>query len=186
MFTFLPITIVGKENIPNEPAILAPNHQSALDIPLVGSLCNGYPHVWMAWSRLKTYWVGIFLKQMAVFVDVSSSMRAMKSLVKAIKLTENKKCHLVIFPEGGRSEGNKVHDFFAGFVILAKKMKRPVVPILLLNVYDAYPPGSFFINMRPIKVIVGRPFRYKEDDSDDAFKNRVYDWFVREVEAYKE
>jgi len=185
-FTFLPIEFVGKENIPKEPAIIAANHQSALDIPLVGSLFNGYPHIWMAWSRLKTYWMGIFLRRMAVLVDVSSPMKAMKSLVKAIKLAEGKKFHLIIFPEGSRSEGNEVHDFFAGFVILAKKIKCPVVPVLILNAYEVYPPGSFFINMRPIKVIVGKPFYYKEGDSDEEFKRRVHRWFVDEVEAYKE
>ena len=184
--TFLPITFVGKEHMSNEPAIIAANHQSALDIPLIGSLCHGYPHIWMAWSRLKIYWIGIFVRRMAVLVDVSSSMKAMKSLVKAIKLIEGKKSHLIIFPEGSRSEGNKVHDFFAGFVILAKKTKRPVVPVLILNAYDAYPPGSFFITMRPIMVIVGKPFYYKEDDSDEQFKRRVYEWFVNEVATYKE
>src|SRR5947209_8432794 len=36
--SFLPITFIGKENIPHEPAIFASNHQSSLDIPILGSL----------------------------------------------------------------------------------------------------------------------------------------------------
>ena len=42
----LPIKVVGLENIPHTPAIIAANHQSALDIPLVGNLMRCYPHIW--------------------------------------------------------------------------------------------------------------------------------------------
>jgi len=186
LFSFLPIEVIGKENMPKEPAIITPNHQSALDLPLVGSLLDGYPHIWMAWARLAKYWIGPFAKRMAVLIDMTSPMKGMRSLIKALKLIQGKKRHVIIFPEGSRSPGNQVHDFFAGFVILAKKTKRPVVPVLILNAYKVYPPGSFFINWYPIKVIVGKPFFYKDDEGDDAFKNRVYNWFVDKVEAYKE
>ena len=59
--TLLPITFIGKENIPQEPAIFAANHQSSLDIPLVGSLLNGQPHVWLA-NIIR--WQFIFLVRM--------------------------------------------------------------------------------------------------------------------------
>jgi len=160
--TFLPIEYIGKEHIPKEPSIIAPNHQSALDILLVGILMNSSPHLWMAWSRLKYYWIGPVISRMALLIDVSSPMRATKSLLRGIKMIENKKHHVIIFPEGGRSQGNQVSDFFAGFVILAKKTKRPVVPVLLLNEYKAYPPGSFFINWTRIKVIVVSRFFIKK------------------------
>src|SRR5258705_13386001 len=39
--TLLPITYHGFENIPNEPVIFVVNHQSSLDIPLVGILSKG-------------------------------------------------------------------------------------------------------------------------------------------------
>lgn len=186
-FTFLPIEFIGKENLPKEPAIIASNHQSALDIPLVGALLNGYPHIWMAWAYLKKYWMGIVLRRMAILIDLSSPLKSMKSLVKAIKMLNGKKRHVIIFPEGGRYiDGNKIHDFFAGFVIIAKKTGRPVVPVLILNAYKVYPPGSFLIHRHPVKVIVGKPFYYQEGEADKEFKDRVRKWFVDNVEAYEE
>ncbi|MFC1842580.1 lysophospholipid acyltransferase family protein [Candidatus Dependentiae bacterium] len=185
-FTFLPIEFIGKENIPKEPSIIAPNHQSALDVPLVGVLLNGRPHLWMAWSALTRYWIGPVISRMAVLLDVSSPMKASRSLVRGIKMFKDKNRYAIIFPEGSRSKGNQVSDFFAGFVMLAKKAGRPVVPVLILNAYKAYPPGAFFINWCKIKVIVGKPFLYKEsDEGDDAFKKRVRDWFVQTVEKYE-
>jgi len=185
LFTFLPITVIGKENIPKEPAIIAPNHQSALDIPLVASLLDGYPHIWMAWVRLTKYWVGFFVKRMAVLIDMSSSIKGAKSLIKALKLIQGKQRHVIIFPEGSRSNGNQVGDFFAGFVILAKKTGRPVVPVLILDAYKVYPPGSFFINWYPITVIVGKPFLYKDGESDQEFKEKVHNWFVDTANAHE-
>jgi len=182
--SFVPITVVGKENIPDEPSIIVPNHQSSLDIPLVGALMNGYPHIWMAWANLQRFYVlGIFLRRMAILIDTSSPMKAMRSLIQAINMMKEAKRHVIIFPEGGRYiDGNKIHDFFSGFVIIAKKTGRPIVPVLILNAYKVYPPGSFLIHRYPVKVIVGKPFYYKEGESDAACRNRVRSWFVDNVE----
>src|SRR5580765_4889404 len=46
--TLLPITYKGLENIPkNQAVIFAANHQSTLDIPLVGVLSKAVPHIWL-------------------------------------------------------------------------------------------------------------------------------------------
>lgn len=179
LFSFVPIEFIGKENLPKEPAVFVANHQSALDIPLVGSLMGGFPHIWLAWANLKYYWIGIVISRMTVLIDTTTPMKGMRSLIKAIKMFDGKQRHVIIFPEGGRFiDGNKIHDFFAGFVIIAKRTKRPVIPILILNAYKVYPPGAFFINRYPVRVIIGKPFYFKEGESDDAFKNRVRKWFV--------
>src|SRR5260221_14141369 len=44
----VPITYKGLENIPQESVIFAGNHQSSLDIPLMGVLSKGVPHMWLA------------------------------------------------------------------------------------------------------------------------------------------
>jgi 1-acyl-sn-glycerol-3-phosphate acyltransferase len=182
---FVPLEVVGKENITKTPAIIAANHQSALDIPLVGALLGGYPHLWMAWSALTKYWIGPVISRMAVLVDTSGPMAAMKSLLKAIEMFKDKDRHVIIFPEGSRSAGNQVADFFAGFVILAKKTGRPVIPVLILNAYEVYPPGAFFINWVPMKVVVGKPILYANFGSDDEFKNFVRNWFVDNVNEFE-
>jgi len=176
------ITVVGKENIPKEPVIIAANHQSSLDIPLVGSLLRGFPHVWLAKTELTKTALSPILKRMAVLIDMSTPQRGLRSLMRAIQLVKGKKRHAIIFPEGGRDiEGNRVREFFAGFVMLAKHTNRPVVPVMIFDAYKVYPPGSYFVHRHPVKVVVGKPFHMKEEEEIEEFRDRVYQWFVRQV-----
>lgn len=185
--TLLPVRYFGAEKIPAQPAIFVANHQSSLDIPLMGLLANKSPHIWLAKHELME---GLFLRWVlplfAVLVDASSPKKAMRSLLKLISLLNGKKRHLMIFPEGGRYTDGTIHEFFNGFVILAKKLGRPVVPVYIEGVNKAYPPDSFFVNWQPIRVVVGDPFVYQQDDTDDQFKNRVYQWFVQQTMIKKE
>jgi len=89
----------------------------------------------------------------------------------------------MIFPEGGRYTDGTVHDFYGGFVILAKKTGRPVVPVRIFGVHKVYPPDTFWVQKYPITVVVGKPFVYQEGDTDQAFKDRVYQWFIEQKES---
>jgi 1-acyl-sn-glycerol-3-phosphate acyltransferase len=177
--TFLHVTVVGKENIPYNQAVIAANHQSALDIPLVGMVLGGHPHIWLALAYLKDAWyLRYVLARMAVLVDVSSAQRAARSLIGAITKLQATNLHAVIFPEGGRFIDGQVHDFYAGFVILAKKLGCPVVPVRIFNIQKAFPPKSLLLHRVPIKIVIGEPMAYLETDTDDIFKKRVHDWFI--------
>lgn len=182
-FSFLPIKYVGVENIPQGPVIFAANHQSSLDIPLIGKLAHGVPHVWLAKSELMESpilrWV---LPRTTVLVDQTSPKKAVRSLVEIIDLVNGKYCHLMIFPEGGRYTDGSVHEFFRGFAILAKKLGRPVVPIRIFGVNKVYPPDTFLVHWYPIKVVVGPPCVYQENEDDEAFVQRVYQWFIEQKE----
>lgn len=182
--SLLPIKYIGVENIPqNEPVIFAANHQSSLDIPLVGVLSKGIPHVWLAKEELMdSFFIRFIIPLIAVLVDVTSPRKAMVSLRKILTLVNNHHRNLMIFPEGARYADGKIHPFFGGFVILAKKLGRPVVPVCILGVDKAYPPETFWVQWYPITVIVGKPFVYTVDDTDESFKNRVYDWFIEQTE----
>jgi len=182
--SLLPITYKGLENIPkNKPVIFAANHQSSLDIPLIGVLSKGVPHVWLAKEELMdSIFIKFIVPLVSVLVDVSSPRNAMLSLRKILGVVNNQHRNLIIFPEGARYTDGKIHDFFGGFVVLAKKIGRPVVPVCILGVDKAYPPETFWVQWHPITVIVGKPFVYEENDTDELFKNRVYQWFVDQVE----
>lgn len=180
--TFLPITFQGKENIPTDPAIIVANHQSALDIPLVGSLLNGFSHVWLATVDLTTTWLAPVLHRMAVLVDMSTPQKGMRTLLQAIARIQEQQRHAIIFPEGGRYlENNHVREFFSGFAMLAQRTNRPVVPVMIFDAYKVYPPHSFLIHWNPIHVVVGPMFMLREGEELDAFRDRVRQWFVEQV-----
>lgn len=181
--SLLPIKYSGLENIPQEPVIFAANHQSSLDIPLVGVLSKGIPHAFLAKQELVTEsWSYRFIVPMiSILVDVTSARAAMFSVRKIINLASGYDRNIIIFPEGSRFTDGKIHEFFGGFVILAKKMGRPIVPVCIVGVNKVYPPDSFWVYWHPITVIVGKPFVYQEDDTDETFKQRVYNWFVEQM-----
>jgi len=182
--SLLPITYKGLENIPKDKAVIfAANHQSTLDIPLIGVLSKGVPHVWLAKEELMdSIFIKFIVPLISVLVDVTSPRNAMLSLRKILNIVNNHHRNLVIFPEGARYTDGKIHDFFGGFVVLAKKIGRPVVPVCILGINKAYPPETFWVQWYPITVIVGKPFVYEENDTDASFKNRVYQWFVEQME----
>jgi 1-acyl-sn-glycerol-3-phosphate acyltransferase len=182
--TLLKITYKGLENIPHdEPAIIAANHQSSLDIPLIGAMLKRFPHIWLATITLMDSPILRFiLPHATVLIDMSSPMKGMRSLIQAIQMIHGKHRHVVLFPEGGRFTDGSVHDFYAGFVILTKKTGRPVVPVRIFGANRAYPPKVFLINNSPITVVVGKPLYMQEDEDEEAFKNRVYQWFLEQKE----
>lgn len=184
--TLLDIKYIGVENVPKDQAVIfAANHQSSLDIPLVGVLSKGVPHVWLAKAELMDSvvirWV---IPLISVLVDVSSPRNAMLSLRKIVNIVNNHHRNLMIFPEGTRRTDGKIHDFFGGFAIIAKKTGRPVVPVCIVGVNKAYPPETFWLRLYPITVVVGKPFLYEQDDTDETFKNRVRQWFIEQMEHY--
>ncbi|MCK5633363.1 hypothetical protein KAH94_06415, partial [bacterium] len=116
-------------------------------------------------------------------IDMSTPQKGLRSLVKAINMIKGKKRHAIVFPEGARFIGdNSVREFFSGFAMLAKQAKRSVVPVMIFDAYKVYPPGSFFVHKHPVKVVVGKPFHFQKDETLEAFKNRVYAWFVKQVD----
>jgi len=182
--TFLSITIRGREHIPHEPAIIVANHQSAIDAPLVGSLMGRFPHIWLAWIDLyRRFPLGLLIRRLSISIDPSSLQKAIKSLLRAVQTVQKYHAHAIIFPEGARYADGKVHEFFGGFVLLARKTGRPVVPIRIFNLDKVYPAGSFLVYLYPVCVIVGKPMYLQEGESDEVFKNRVYQWFLEQTEG---
>lgn len=180
--TMLPIEIIGAAHIPQSPSIIVANHQSALDIPLVGVLLKGHAHIWLAWSALfKRCGLRFIMPRIAVPIVVTSPARALKSLLTAIDVLESNAMHAVIFPEGSRFVDGKVHDFFSGFIVLAKKTGRPIVPVCIVNANKVYPPGAIIARWHPIKLVIGTSMTWHEGENDEQFKQRVYTWFEQQL-----
>ena len=176
--SLIPVTMRGTENLPNVPAIFVMNHQSSLDIPLGGVLARGHPHLWLARSELRESCVlRVLLSLFSEVIDVNSPISAMRSLIRIISNVKTTGQSIMIFPEGGRFTDGYVHDFFAGFVILAKKTGYPVIPIRIFGADKVYPPGTMIMRRVPVTVLIGKPFIFQEGDDDEEFKNRVQRWF---------
>ncbi len=179
---FLPIKIKGKKNLLKEqPMIIAANHQSALDIPLLGLIIGSHPHIWLVLAHYThTPILGFLIRQIFISVQKDSPQSAAKSVIKLLKLAQKTAGHIIIFPEGGRFIDGSIHPFFAGFALLAKKTGRPVVPVFMPNNGKALYPESLLLKYTCLTIIIGKPFTFELNDTDESFSERVYNWFVAE------
>jgi len=82
---------------------------------------------------------------------------------------------VAIYPEGGRSEDGRLQPGKPGVGIIVAATGCPVVPAYLGGTYDALPPGSKWIRLRPIRVIYGAPVDFstlvRELDSESKKKD---------------
>jgi 1-acyl-sn-glycerol-3-phosphate acyltransferase len=129
----------GTENIPLDgPLIIAPNHQTYADPPLV-TIPIRRPVFYMAWSQLFTIPVfAAFIRRLRAFpVDIDrSDGQAVREAVRLLRAGEA----LMIFPEGGRTLDGSLQPFKLGAFRLAVTHRTPVLPVTIAGGWDAWPP----------------------------------------------
>lgn len=135
------LSVKGCENIPTQgPFIIAPNHQSFLDGPLVTSglsaatLKDSYfyateEHVRSGLRRSMARQCNLILMQRA---NLKNSIQNMAAVLRAGK-------NLIIFPEGRRTNTGEMGAFKRTFAILAKELGIPIVPVRITGAYEAWP-----------------------------------------------
>ena len=131
----------------SKPAVIIANHTSFLDILAVGML---HPKI----CFLVNDWVyksPIFGKavQRADFYPVSSGIEnSLEPLKKKIKQGYS----LMAFPEGTRSESNKIKRFHKGAFYLANEFNLDILPVLIHGNSEVNPKGSPIIKDGSITV----------------------------------
>lgn len=128
--------VEGNRNIPRGGAIIAPNHVSYWDPPLVGAAIKGYGIYFMAKKELFRFPIfGMILKMVHTF-PVDRGKQDIFAFKEAIRILNGRKS-LVIFPEGGRGKERRLKPPLPGVAWLAHKTGLPVVPTLIVNTYRA-------------------------------------------------
>jgi 1-acyl-sn-glycerol-3-phosphate acyltransferase len=156
------LRIYGRENLIEEgPAILASNHASYLDPPLVGVSCRKDIYYLTRKSLFEKPVFGPLLSQLnTVPIDRDrgdvAAVRAILHLLKAGK-------RVVVFPEGTRSSDGNLQPARAGVGLIIAKSLAPVVPIRIFGSYAALP-RSGGIRFVPITLVVGKPLFFTKQD----------------------
>ncbi len=179
----------GAENVPaaGGGVILAPNHASYLDPPILG-ISLKRPVTYLAKEYLfKAFLLGPLLSKLGALPIKSESddFRSIRAMVRALKDGE---C-MVIFPDGTRSLDGNLKEAEDGVGFLALKSGAVVVPVYIRGSYDAYPKGAKCFRMKPIRTHYGKPFVPKEDAEILAAENpygAVSRRIMKEIRAIKE
>ena len=162
---FFNFRIVHPERMLEEgPVILASNHQSYFDPPLVG-ICSRRGVYYLARKTLLHIpLLGRLLPHInVILVDRDGNdMSALKAVIRTVKSGNG----VVLFPEGTRSPDGKLQRGKAGIGLVIAKTRAPVQPMRIFGSFEAFPKGSRKIFLTPITVVVGNPIRFTPEELD--------------------
>jgi 1-acyl-sn-glycerol-3-phosphate acyltransferase len=129
----------GLENVPSQgSALLAANHQSFLDPPLIGSCIRDRHLSFIARSGLFKSpvfaWIIRSLNSIPIRED-SGDSQAIKATLGAL----DGGSAVLIFPEGSRCDDGAIAPFKRGVWLLMKRSRCPIVPVAIEGAFDAWP-----------------------------------------------
>lgn len=183
--TFAHVSVKGKQHLPKysrDPAIIACNHTSALDIPLIDWVVGSYPHIWLSKQEYaKVPLLGTILKRMHVLVPRENARRAVAALAKAAHLAADGPRHVIMFPEGTRSRSGELQRFRDGASVLAQKLGRPIIPIMIAGAQQVLTIDGTLDPKASIRIEVGAPLQMQEGESRAELTQRLQQWFERQV-----
>lgn len=146
--------VVGAEKLQFAgPAIIASNHVSFLDPPLVGTAFDEVVYSFARKTLFDNPLAGMILRSWQVLaVDRDKpDAAALKTTIRLLR--DGKK--VLMFPEGTRSHDGKPQAAEAGIGLFIAKGKAPVVPVRLFGAYEAYPRGARTLRPAKITLVVG-------------------------------
>lgn len=186
---FFRFEIHGAENLPETGScIIASNHSSHLDPPLVGCVGKVKDRAvrFMARDTLYVPIFGAFLRKVHT-IPLSrdkGDISALRTAIKAIKGGDL----VSLFPEGTRSRDGEILEPKGGVAFLLSKSGVPLLPIYIDGSHAALPRGSIFIRPRKIRIYVGQlidPAELKSDKKGAAGYKEVGAMVMQRIAALK-
>jgi 1-acyl-sn-glycerol-3-phosphate acyltransferase len=181
--TFFSYRVIGAENMIEEgPCIIAANHCSYLDPPLVGVACKRAIHYLARKSLLDVPILGPVLPELNVIpVDQKNADRS--ALMGAIRVVRNGGA-VLIFPEGTRSPDGRFQSAQPGIGMIVAKTGAPVVPVRVRGSFEALSRDCKFPKGTPIAVQVGKRLIFSPEETAGRHSyQRTSDRVLRAVES---
>lgn len=122
-----PTKVVGKKNLPKGGAVLICNHQSKLDIAIIGLSIYKHQYFLAKQEIFQKKSKARFYKIMGA-IPIDREKPQFSSIKQCLTLLKNEK-RLLVFPEGTRKQENTFDDIKNGAVMFAVKSQKPIVPM---------------------------------------------------------
>jgi 1-acyl-sn-glycerol-3-phosphate acyltransferase len=171
----------GHENIIEDgPAIMAANHQSYLDPPLIGVTCRNELYFLARKTLFDKKLLGWLISRVnALPVDLTrGDLTAVRAVINLLKEGHR----TVIFPEGTRSIDGKIQVARPGIGMIIAKTLAPVVPMRIFGTFEAWPKGGK-VAPHPVTVVVGKPIRFAKVDFEGKGRENYQKASERVLEA---
>ncbi len=154
--TYFRLRVEGLENIPKSGgAVLASNHQSFVDILILGG-CMPRHIAFVARDTLAEWrWLAYTMRQCgAVLVRRGTSdRRALRAMAEHLEQDDI----VVIYPEGTRTRDGSLQEFKGGALLAARMAGVPIIPCGVRGAFEAWPRGRTIPRPKKIGVRFGPP-----------------------------
>ncbi|MEZ5325724.1 MAG: lysophospholipid acyltransferase family protein [Verrucomicrobiales bacterium] len=172
--------VIHKERlVQDEPMLVASNHVSFVDPPMVG-VCYDDNIYYLARKSLFVGPAKWFYEQWnSIPVDQENpDFSGLKNIIKLIKAGER----VLIFPEGNRSPDGSLQRGEAGVGMVVAKAKCRVQPVRIFGAHEALPRGTCIPRPSRLRIVVGHPIEFSEEqlankgrDAYQAISDRIMD-----------
>jgi 1-acyl-sn-glycerol-3-phosphate acyltransferase len=171
----------GLENIPEGPAIVVSNHQSAWE-----TLCFQllFPPLSFVLKR-QLLWIPFFGWGLAAYhpiaIDRSKKVRALDQLISQGKERLEAGRWLVIYPEGTRMDPGAPGKFQAGGAMFASKSGAPILPVAH-NAGVFWSRNGFLKHPGTIDIVIGPPVQ-PQGRKVREINSEVEQWVLSTLDA---
>ena len=182
--------VIGLENLAdlNPPLILAANHSSHMDTPLiVNSLPKELRHRTLVAAASDYFFssrmLGLFVSLAVGAIPMDRRAASRQTMDKVDDLLEQKWC-LVIYPEGSRTIDGRLYRGKTGIARLALSAHAPIVPVGIVGTYNAMPAGRSWPVRHQVQVNFGKPLtfdRYRLGVADQLVLRAITDQVMYEI-----
>jgi 1-acyl-sn-glycerol-3-phosphate acyltransferase len=154
--------VIGKEKLIQEGGVLiASNHESFLDPPLVGIAYDEEVHYLARKTLFRGFFKWLYTRWNAVPVDQDRpDMSSLKRIIKILRSGER----VVVFPEGARTLDGELGPAEAGVGLIAAKSRAVVQPMRIFGARECLPRGSGRLKFHPITIVVGDPIDFTPEE----------------------
>jgi 1-acyl-sn-glycerol-3-phosphate acyltransferase len=141
------LEVVGRERLPQGPAVLVANHQSALDIVAAMALFRPYKFV----SKVSLFQVPLLGWMMGLIRHVPldrGRLHSTGAMLETCRAWLRKGVAVFFFPEGTYGDGHRLLPFRAGAFLLAIEEQVPLVPLLIEGTREVLAGDGPWFNVR--------------------------------------
>ncbi len=175
--------VVGLEHFEiNTPGIIACNHVSLMDPPMLGCASPQVIHALAKKSLFKSKFISFYLSKINTYpVSGDADDKLVVKHVVSLLLKGEK---VLIFPEGSRSLDGKLQPLKHGLALFADKGNAKVIPAAVIGPEKALPKGKLIPKLFvPITLAFGPPVSYAQIFKDTGNKKEARDLFLKTVEG---
>lgn len=128
--------VYGLEQFPKGAALIASNHNSFLDPPLLGASCEEEVCYFARASLFDHYFLNYFITKLNAY-PVKGNTTDLATFKLITSFLENEK-KVLIFPEGIRSPSGELCDLKHGAAMLALRAGCPIIPAYIHGTFEIW------------------------------------------------